>query len=163
IVAHLQEAPRRPRSIDPMIPESLENIVLRALSKDPAARQQTADALLDDLRGFAASHLGTPTWGVAPSYQRAPPPMTPGPAARPPRPPPRGPPARPAGALVNPLPSPRVETLLAGAGMPETAVAPDFAAFAGSPPPNTTLSRASSQIRAGRWRASLAPPNLQRN
>jgi hypothetical protein len=42
--------------------------------------------------------------------------------------------------------------------MPETAVAPDFAAFAGSPPPNTTLSRASAQIRA-----PLAPPRLRRN
>jgi serine/threonine protein kinase len=155
IVAHLQEPPVRPRSIDPMIPESLEAIVLRALAKDPAARQQSADALLTDLRGFAASHLGTPTWGAGPSYNSAPP-LTPGPSARsagssqPPMPSP-------------PMPSPRVETLLAGSSMPETAVAPDFAVFAGSPAPDTTLSRASSQIRPSGWRASFAPPNLRRN
>jgi serine/threonine-protein kinase len=150
IVAHLQEAPTRPRQIDPMIPESLENIVLRALAKDPSARQQNADALLDDLRGFAASHLGTPTLGAAASYQSSPP-LTPGPSVR------------SAGTSAPPVPPRRVETLLAGGGMPETAVAPDFAAFAGSQPSNTTLSRASSQIRASRWPTSLTPPNLQRN
>ncbi len=151
IVAHMQEAPVRPRALDPMIPESLESVVLRALSKDPAARQQSADALLADLRSFAASHLGTPTLGASPSYQSnppgagAPPPQTPG-----------------AGAARPPIP-PRVETLLAGSSMPPTAVAPDFGAFAGLPQaPDTTLSRASSQMGSVAPRP-VAPSKLRRN
>lgn len=46
------EDPRPLRAIDPAIPKDLETIVLKALSKEPAARYATAQALADDLRRF---------------------------------------------------------------------------------------------------------------
>ncbi|MCY0877254.1 MAG: Stk1 family PASTA domain-containing Ser/Thr kinase [Firmicutes bacterium] len=46
---HLQETFVEPRQIAPRIPQSVENIVLRALMKDPAARYQTVQQLAADL------------------------------------------------------------------------------------------------------------------
>jgi len=51
ILAHLTLQPTPPRSIDPTIPEEIEAIVLRLLEKDPAHRFQSAEALLEALRG----------------------------------------------------------------------------------------------------------------
>ena len=39
-----------PRSINPSIPQSVENIILKATSKDPALRYRTCTEMLDDLR-----------------------------------------------------------------------------------------------------------------
>ena len=46
---HLAMPPRRPRTVDPEIPEVVERIVLRLLEKDPEDRYQTADGLRHDL------------------------------------------------------------------------------------------------------------------
>ena len=42
----------RPRSINPDIPEGLEEIVVRAMQKDPDDRYQTANEMLEDLHKF---------------------------------------------------------------------------------------------------------------
>src|SRR5262249_53761656 len=44
--------PRPPRRLKPSVPRELETIVLKALTKDPAARYATAQELGDDLRRF---------------------------------------------------------------------------------------------------------------
>lgn len=46
---HLAMPPRRPRAIDPAVPQMIERIVLRLLEKDPDDRYQTAGGLLHDL------------------------------------------------------------------------------------------------------------------
>ncbi len=46
---HLQESFVEPRLLSPRIPQSVENIVLRALMKDPKERYQTVRAMADDL------------------------------------------------------------------------------------------------------------------
>ncbi|PWI57339.1 Stk1 family PASTA domain-containing Ser/Thr kinase [Sulfoacidibacillus thermotolerans] len=46
---HLQEPFVEPRALSPRIPQSVENIVLRALMKDPRERYQSVRAMADDL------------------------------------------------------------------------------------------------------------------
>jgi serine/threonine protein kinase/tetratricopeptide (TPR) repeat protein len=46
------EDPRPPRRLGPAIPMDLENIVLKAMSKEPEGRYATAQDLADDLRRF---------------------------------------------------------------------------------------------------------------
>ncbi len=48
----LSDEPPLPRSIDRSIPQELETIVLKALSKSPADRYATAQELADDLKRF---------------------------------------------------------------------------------------------------------------
>jgi serine/threonine-protein kinase len=45
----VSEPPPRPRSLNPRIPESLEQVVLRSLAKDPGLRYQSADEMTADL------------------------------------------------------------------------------------------------------------------
>ncbi|KAF0850398.1 serine/threonine protein kinase [Spiroplasma poulsonii] len=40
-VKHVKELPLRPRSINPALPQSLENVILKAIAKDPTERFQT--------------------------------------------------------------------------------------------------------------------------
>ncbi len=47
-----QDEPRRPRAIEPAVPRDLETIILKAMSKEPAARYATAQQLADDLGRF---------------------------------------------------------------------------------------------------------------
>jgi serine/threonine protein kinase/WD40 repeat protein len=49
-----QEAPVPPRRLDPRVPRDLETIILKAITKEPGHRYQTADALAEDLRRFLA-------------------------------------------------------------------------------------------------------------
>lgn len=49
---HMQSTPRKPSEINETIPEGLEQIVLRAMQKDPAARYQTAGEMINDLEEF---------------------------------------------------------------------------------------------------------------
>ena len=47
---HVNDAPPPAGPLVPGVPENLEQVILRALVKDPALRYLTADAFLDDLR-----------------------------------------------------------------------------------------------------------------
>jgi serine/threonine protein kinase/WD40 repeat protein len=52
IHAILHEEPTRPRSLDPQIPLDLETIVLKAISKSPSERFETADEMARELGRF---------------------------------------------------------------------------------------------------------------
>src|SRR6266851_221096 len=56
--AQLQQAPRPPIEVQADLPESLNQIILMALSKEPAQRFQSADAFRNALKSVATS-LGT--------------------------------------------------------------------------------------------------------
>ena len=51
-IMQLQQNPKRPREINPEIPEGLEEITLRAMKKDPAQRYQSAEEMLSDIEQF---------------------------------------------------------------------------------------------------------------
>ncbi|MGL6073448.1 MAG: protein kinase domain-containing protein [Fimbriiglobus sp.] len=50
----LADEPIPPRRLNPAIPRDLDTICLKAMSKDPASRYPTADAMRDDLRRWLA-------------------------------------------------------------------------------------------------------------
>ena len=52
LAAHLHEQVTPPRALDPSLPEALEAIVMRALSKRPEDRQQSMADLAGELQGF---------------------------------------------------------------------------------------------------------------
>lgn len=55
---HLQEDFSDPRSINPELPQSVENVILRALSKDPEQRYQSAREMVKDLETcFSAARI----------------------------------------------------------------------------------------------------------
>jgi serine/threonine-protein kinase len=56
ILAHVQQPPPRPRSVNPRIPEDLEGVILRCIEKDPAARYAKVSDLLEDLTAVS-SHV----------------------------------------------------------------------------------------------------------
>src|SRR6267142_5308347 len=56
--AQLQQAPRPPVELSADLPASLNQIILKALSKEPAQRLQSADAFRTALKSVATS-LGT--------------------------------------------------------------------------------------------------------
>jgi serine/threonine-protein kinase len=47
---HVHDHPAAPRSINPLIPENLEAVIIRSMGKRPVDRYLTAQAMLDDLR-----------------------------------------------------------------------------------------------------------------
>lgn len=49
---HMQSQPKKPSEINETIPEGIEQIVLRAMQKEPAARYQTAGEMINDLEEF---------------------------------------------------------------------------------------------------------------
>lgn len=51
---HTRDIPERPRAVNPDIPDGLEEIVLRAMEKDPSDRYQNADEMIEDLEKFKA-------------------------------------------------------------------------------------------------------------
>jgi serine/threonine-protein kinase len=51
---HLNETPRPPSELEPGVPDELDQIVLRALAKDPADRYASADEFSDELDRCAA-------------------------------------------------------------------------------------------------------------
>jgi serine/threonine protein kinase len=53
VMAHIQQPPPRPRSLNPGLPSELEAAILKGLEKDPARRWQTTDALLDALSAIS--------------------------------------------------------------------------------------------------------------
>jgi serine/threonine-protein kinase len=58
ITAVLNDEPRRPRDIEPSIPEALEVVIQRAMAKDKAERYQSMDELDRDLAVFDAGSTG---------------------------------------------------------------------------------------------------------
>ena len=58
--AHLQADPPSPRSRSAAVPENLDSVVMRAMAKDPADRQQTASEFAIDAAG--AVDLSAPLW-----------------------------------------------------------------------------------------------------
>ncbi len=58
---HVQDAPPRPRSINPQVPAQLEAIIGTLLAKSPAQRFDSAETVRTELRGFLD---GTPPVGV---------------------------------------------------------------------------------------------------
>ncbi len=66
----LQVDPRKPSEVNPGIPKGLEQIILKAMAKEPADRYQTADEILGDLRGLRATLSGATE--LLPSATRAP-------------------------------------------------------------------------------------------
>lgn len=51
---HTNETPKRPRILNPDIPDGLEAITFRAMAKDPQQRYQSARAMEEDLAGFVS-------------------------------------------------------------------------------------------------------------
>ena len=51
-IKQIQSTPRTPRSINPSIPEGLEDITMRAMQKDASKRYQSAAAMLRDIDEF---------------------------------------------------------------------------------------------------------------
>ncbi|NOU95214.1 Stk1 family PASTA domain-containing Ser/Thr kinase [Paenibacillus sp. LMG 31456] len=53
---HLQEEVEEPRKVNPLIPQSVENIILKAMRKNPAERYRSAKQMLDDLDSCLLPH-----------------------------------------------------------------------------------------------------------
>jgi len=53
VVAHIQQPPPKPRSVNPKLSPELEALILRGLAKDPAKRWQTTDQLLEALSAIS--------------------------------------------------------------------------------------------------------------
>lgn len=51
-VMHMHDIPERPRAINPDVPDGLEEIVLRAMEKDPDDRYQTTAEMISDIEKF---------------------------------------------------------------------------------------------------------------
>lgn len=49
---HMQSTPKKPRDINPAIPEGLEEITLKAMQKEPSQRYQTAGEMINDIEEF---------------------------------------------------------------------------------------------------------------
>ncbi len=54
-VMHINDIPKRPKAINPDIPAGLEEIILRAMEKDPENRYQTAADMIRDIESFKSS------------------------------------------------------------------------------------------------------------
>lgn len=50
IMQHISEPPPFPRSLNPSIPQWLENVILKAMAKEPAKRYQRIEEMLSDLK-----------------------------------------------------------------------------------------------------------------
>jgi len=54
VVAHIQQPPPKPRSVNPKLAPELEALILKGLAKDPAKRWQTSEELLEALSTLSA-------------------------------------------------------------------------------------------------------------
>ncbi|HEV2093666.1 MAG TPA: Stk1 family PASTA domain-containing Ser/Thr kinase [Rubrobacter sp.] len=79
---HVNEAPRPPKELNPAVPEGMNAVIMRLLSKDPEQRYPDAEALAEDLwrvrRGLAAASgaeeaktVEAPTSRLAPNTRQA--------------------------------------------------------------------------------------------
>ncbi len=53
-VKHIKELPLRPHLVNPMLPQSLENVILKAIAKDPSERFQTVTEFNASLQAVEA-------------------------------------------------------------------------------------------------------------
>jgi serine/threonine-protein kinase len=77
---HRTALPKPPRQINPAISPNLENIILKVLSKEPAARYRTADQLGRVLINFAETSSAPQTAPVKPPSRTISPPPSPKPS-----------------------------------------------------------------------------------
>ena len=114
MAAHLEKTPVPPVTIDPSLPQALNDLILMSVAKDPNARFQTAGAFRNALAAVAAT-LKAPTepvFAAAPPPQSLTPPPTPARApfatTSPPVPPAVPPPMMAAAPVAGPMPPPAV-------------------------------------------------------
>ncbi len=91
IFKHISDPLPLPRQLNPDLPEAVEQVILRALAKDPADRYQTAGAMW---RGLTNAFQTSTTGQVSPPpepevVETTPPQKAPSPPESPPPPPPR--------------------------------------------------------------------------
>ena len=111
MAAHMKETAKRPIELRPDLPQGLNDMILMAMSKDPAMRFQTADAFRAALASVRQS-LGTGQQAATPAMApSAPPAWTPTPAVAQP-----GSSAAPPRITTQPVPPPTASQ------MPPTAV-----------------------------------------
>ncbi|WCK53034.1 Stk1 family PASTA domain-containing Ser/Thr kinase [Aneurinibacillus sp. Ricciae_BoGa-3] len=68
---HLQEPYIHPRQLRPEIPQSLENVIIRALAKDPIYRYESAHEMLDDLKTcLSPERRNEPEYVLPEKYQQ---------------------------------------------------------------------------------------------
>lgn len=71
-LAHVNDTPPAPRSLNPEIPEDADHEIMRALSKDPTQRQGTATELIEAVKaaidpgGTAQTRMSSPTIAFVP-------------------------------------------------------------------------------------------------
>lgn len=157
---HVSEAPPPPRELDPELPEWLEAVILKAISKDPADRYASAAELARDLKtasspGAAAGPVGAgpAAAGVAAAVVVSAGSLTPLAAGAP----------APATGAETPVPPASLAAAATGEGAPVPAPAAPPASAAlpatGATPAREGLSRFGSQARQaverlppwGRW------------
>lgn len=85
MAAHLQSTPAPPVELDPRIPPTLSDVILKAIAKDPAQRFQNADEMRDALlevgRSLGVAQAARPSPAPKPAAASAPPPPAPPAAA----------------------------------------------------------------------------------
>jgi len=54
VLAHIQQPPPRPRSVNPRVPDRLEAVILKCMAKEPAARYARVTEILKDLTAVSA-------------------------------------------------------------------------------------------------------------
>ncbi|TET38290.1 MAG: serine/threonine-protein kinase PknK [Planctomycetota bacterium] len=70
---HVAEAPTPPRSVNPDVPEYLEQIILRLLAKNPADRFGSANAVIAELARFVEGEIELQPASSVEGYLRTPP------------------------------------------------------------------------------------------
>lgn len=61
MMKHVNEPPPRPIALNPKVPPAVEQVILKALSKDPAGRYQTAGEMAQALQGAVDAAMGVIT------------------------------------------------------------------------------------------------------
>jgi serine/threonine-protein kinase len=54
VLAHIQQPPPRPRSVNPRLPDGLEAVILRCMAKEPGGRYPRVTDILKDLTAVSA-------------------------------------------------------------------------------------------------------------
>ena len=80
VMKHVSEAVPQPSTVEPNVPASIQTIIMRAMSKDPEERYQSATEMANELRRALTQLDDSGVLGAVPSRllqeQRTPPPVT---------------------------------------------------------------------------------------